>query len=223
MFDRPRGIIQQAYKLKTDFFERFEEYGKGEYEYNARVIQPKGYPKYGTINRYFYRPEPITDFERIEMEGTLSFLEGIDYLHTKPKLPIMSRRMLYVLNSVGEFPHQVIPVSIEDDEVPIYNHETHQRSGKVNDTDYVAVQILKYLDIFDYEQSVYEPDRINPGEIRNIREIILKEPPEGFPPLFRIPEDRLNLYVSPQARAVLEDADITGINFIDLTLNNYLL
>ncbi len=77
-------------------------------------MKPKDYPKFGDIARYFYHPEPIKDFDHIELEGILELMQGIDYLFTKPKLPIMSRRMLYILNSIGEFPHQVIPVSIKD-------------------------------------------------------------------------------------------------------------
>ena len=214
MYDRSPSKTQQAFKLGRNL-DRFEGYGEGEHEYDARVIQPKGYSKYGDIDRYFWRPEPITDFDRIEMEGTLGLIEGVDYLHTEPNLPIMSRRMLYVLNSVGEFPHQVIPVSIEDDVASsVYN--PYQRSGKVNTTDYVAVQILENLNVFDYEKSIYRLDEQFPGNIRRIKRMILKEPKGGFPPLFRIPEERLNFFVSPQAKLLLEEAGITGVRFVKL-------
>ena len=215
MFNKPQSTTQQAYELDENFFDRFEGYGEGEHEYDARVIQPKGYPKYGDIDRYFWRPESIIDFDHIEMEGTLGLMEGVDYLYTRPNLPIMSRRMLYVLNSVREFPHQVIPVSIEDDVASsVYN--PYQRSGKVNTTDYVAVQILEDADVFDYEKSIYETSEQFPGTLDYIDKMILKEPKGGFPPLFRIPEERLKLYVSPQAKFLLEEAGITGVRFVKL-------
>lgn len=214
MYDRPQSKTQQAYKLGRNL-DRFEGYGEEEYSYDAQVTDPKRYGR--SINQYFWQPEPIAEFDHIFMEGTLSFLEGIDYLHTEPSLPIMSRRMLYVLNSVGEFFHQVISVSIEDNEVPIHNHGTRLRSGKVNDTDYVAVQLLEYLEVFDYEKSVYKPSRYpNSRVVSRLKKMVLKEPESGFPPLFRIPEKPLELYVSPQAKLLLEEAGITGVRFVDI-------
>ena len=213
MYDRPQSKTQQAYKLGRNL-DRFEGYGEEEYSYDAEVIEPKRYGR--SINQYFWQPEPIAEFDHIEMEGTLSFLEGIDYLHTEPSLPIMLRRMLYVLNSVREFPHQVIPVSIEDDVASsVYN--PYQRSGKVNTTDYVAVQILEDADVFDYEKSVYKPSRYpNSRRVNRVKKMVLKEPESGFPPLFRIPEKPLELYVLPQAKFLLEEAGITGVRFIDI-------
>ena len=216
MYNQSYRKPQQAYELDRNL-DRFQEFAEGEHDYDAEVIDPKRYGK--DINRYFYRPEPIVEFERIEMEGTLFMFQGIDYLYTRPKIPVMSRRMLYVLNSVGTFPHQIITVSIKDNESSEY--DIYKPSGKYNRHEYVAVQILENSDFFDYEKSEYRIDKNNPNRVKSIRQAVFKEPPEGFPPLFRIPEDKSGLYVSPQARAALEEANITGINFIDLTLDNY--
>ena len=208
MYNQPQNKTQQAYKLGRDL-DRFQEFAEGEHDYDAEVIDPKRYGK--DINRYFYHPEPIVEFERIEMEGTLFMFQGIDYLHTRPKLPIMSRRMLYVLNSLGTFPHQVISVSIKDNESSIY--DINKPSGKYNRDEYVAVHLLEHLNVFDYEKSIYKSDHIHPGNIRRIKKMVLKKPPKGFPPLFKIPEDSLNLYISPQAKLALEEAGITGVRF----------
>ncbi len=214
MYNRSESKTQQAYELDHDFFDRYEDYGEGEHEFDAEVIKPKRYGR--SIDQYFWEPEPITEFNCIEIEGILELMQGIDYLFTKPKLPIMSRRMLYILNSVGEFPHQVIPVSIKDAEIPIYNHKTGQPSGKVNNTDYVAVHMLEESNFFDYEKSIYERSEQFPGTLDYIDLMVLKEPSAGFPPLFKIPEDSLELYISPQAKLALEEAEITGIRFVGL-------
>lgn len=217
MQNQSQNKTQQAYELSQDI-RRFNEFAEGEHDYDADVIEPKRYGR--EIDDYFWDAEPIVGFERIEMEGTLSMIEGFDYLYTRPKLPVMSRRMLYVLNSVGTFPHQVISVSIEDDAASDYDR--NKRSGKYNRHEYVAVQVLEESDFFDYEKSDYTPSRYPDSRIiSRVREMVLREPKDGFPPLFRIPERPGVLYVSPQARAALEEANITGIHFIDLTLDNY--
>ena len=215
MYNQPQNKTQQAYKLDQNL-DRFEEFAEDEHKCDAEVIEPKRYGR--SINQYFWYPEPIAEFERIEMEGTLFMFQGIDYLYTRPSLPVMSRRMLYVLNSIGTFPHQVISVSIKDNESSEY--DIYKLSGKYNRHEYVAVQVLEESNFFDYEKSVYEP-RSDTNIITDIDEMVLKEPSKGFPPLFRIPERPSDLYVSPQARAALEEANITGIHFIDLTLDNY--
>ena len=211
MYNQSRNKTQQAYELDRNL-DRFEEFAEGKHDYDAEVIDPKRYGR--EIDDYFWDAEPIVEFERIEMEGTLFMFQGIDYLHTRPKLPIMSRRMLYVLNSVESFPHQVISVSIEDDVSSIY--DVNKRSGKYNRHEYVAVHLLEHLDVFDYERSIYEP-RSDTNIITDIDKMVFKEPPEGFPPLFKIPERLRDLYVSPQAKLALEEAGITGVDFIDLT------
>ena len=211
MYNQPQNKTKQAYELDRNL-DRFEEFAEDEHKFDAKVIDSKRYGK--DIKRYFYYTEPIAEFERIEMEGTLFLVQGVDYLYTKPSLPIMSRRMLYVLNSVGTFSHQVISVSIKDNESSIY--DINKPSGKYNRHEYVAVHLLEHLDVFDYEKSIYEP-RSDTNIITDIDKMVLKEPIGGFPPLFKIPERLRDLYVSPQAKAALEEAGITGVDFIALT------
>ena len=211
MHNQSQSKTQQAYELGRNL-DRFQEFAEGEHDYDAEVIDPKRYGR--NIDQYFWNPKPIVEFERIEMEGILDFIKGTDYLYTQPKLPIMSRRMLYVLNSVGTFPHQMISVSIKDNESSIY--DINKPSGKYNCHEYVAVHLLEHLDVFDYEKSVYEPDEQFPGEIFDIEKMVLKEPKSGFPPLFKIPEKSLNFYISPQAKLALEEAGITGTRIIKL-------
>ena len=208
MYNQPQNKTQQAYKLDQNL-DRFEEFAEDEHKCDAEVIEPKRYGR--SINQYFWYPEPIAEFERIEMEGTLFMFQGIDYLYTRPSLPVMSRRMLYVLNSIGTFPHQVISVSIKDNESSEY--DIYKLSGKYNRHEYVAVQVLEESNFFDYEKSVYERSEQFPNTLDYIEKMVLKEPKSGFPPLFKIPEDSLNLYVSPQAKLALEEAGITGVRF----------
>ena len=206
--------LQQAYELGKNL-DRAEDY------------PPEWLEEWGTVDikligefannenfdRIFYKPEMINSFSEIAMEGLMSDFEEIDYLHTEPRLPIMSKRMLSVLRSVGDFPHQAIPVTIRD--MQMASGSFTERSGRVNN-DYVAVQLLEQLNIFDREKSVYKPRSSNPNAIGRIRKLVLKVPEEGLPPIFRITDNRTYLYVSPEAKAALEEAEITGIRFVDI-------
>ncbi len=206
--------IEQAYELDYNL-DRFEGYGEEEYSYDAEVIGKDRYETY--IYRYFYRPELITEFKKLELRGGLSMLEEIDYLYTKPSLPIMSKRMLYILKAMGDFPHQEIPVVIQDDEAD-FDRQLKEwiGSGKVNNN-YVAVHILEHLDIFDRENSIYEPGIFDPNRVRVAKKLVLHEPEGGLPPLFKLKVMPGRLFVSPEAKLALEESGITGIDFIPKT------
>ena len=205
--------LQQAYKLSKNLdrienypLELIEEWGA----IDAKVIDELAERDFNVI---FYRSQPINSFNEIRIEGLISDFEGIDYLHTEPRLPIISKRMLSVLENVRDFPHQVIPVVIEDIEMSSFGDL--DRSGKVN-TDYVAVQLLEQLDIFDRENSVYSLSSIIPNRVSHIEKLVLEVPESGLPPIFRIKDNRTYLYVSPEAKAALEEAGITGIRFVPI-------
>ena len=209
-----RSKQQQAYKLSKNL-DRTEDYAP-EWINEWGIVDTKvigEIPNRDSFNMVFYDPEPIDSVNEIRMEGLMLHFEGIDCLYTEPDIPVMSKRMLSVLRSVRDFPHQTIPVVIEDTEAA--EESLTERSGKIN-TDYVAVQLLEQLDIFDREKSVYRPSSISTHGVGRIRRLVLKVPTQGLPPIFRIIENSTYLYVSPEAKAALEEAEITGIRFVDI-------
>jgi hypothetical protein len=162
-------------------------------------------PEWDDLDTRFCRLEPIETVEPILLRGVDSVIQTTDYPYTMPKLPIMSKRMLDVLLAVKDFAHRVIPVLIASFEE--LNREYHQ---------FVAVQLLEHSDVFDWVNSVYELDEDFPGEIGEIEKLVLREPVEGLPPIFRIKGDETLLYVSAKARAALEQAEIKGVKFLEL-------
>ena len=212
--NRVQSELQQAYKLSKNLY-RIEDYPPEWREewgtVDAKVIGELA--SQDSFNMVFYDPEPIDSFNEIRMEGLMYYFEGVDYLYTEPLLPIMSKRMLSALRSVGDFPHQVIPVTIED--IEVISESFPESSGRVS-TDYVAVQLLEHLDIFDHEKSVYRQSSISPNGVGRIKKLVLQISGKGLPPIFRIIENSTYLYVSPEAKAALEEAEITGIRFVDI-------
>ena len=208
--------LQQAYELSKNL-DRVEEYAhEWEEQGSADLMFVDESVDGHKLRRAFYKPEPIDSINEIKMEGLLSDLENLDYILTSPDLPIMSKRMLSVLESVKDFPHQVIPVVIRDTRTILgVVDRPHGRSDRVN-TDYVAVQLLEQLDIFDREKSIYEPSFINSNKVGFVDKLVLKVPEEGLPPIFRITDNRTYLYVSPEAKTALEEAGITGIRFVPI-------
>jgi hypothetical protein len=131
------------------------------------------------------------------------------YLPDLISWPIMSVRMLDVLLSVGDFSHQVIPI--------IFTHIDGLLPSSEERHDFIILQLLEHFDGLDRNRTEYSStfDESDP-ELERIDitgEMVLKEPPNGFPPIFRVKEDRVPLYVSTAAKEALEKAGIQGLDF----------
>jgi hypothetical protein len=157
--------------------------------------------------------------EEIVFTGLKDWLSPTDYPYIREvrNWPIISRTMLDVLLSVGDFPHQAIPVVFKSVDHPGYSDEERQAKSLIRNHDYIILQLLEFSDVFDMERSEYNTDRgvADPEMIflTDIQNIVLKEPQGGFPPIFRIKGYEVPLYVSAEAKQALEDAGIQGLNF----------
>lgn len=135
-------------------------------------------------------------------------LESSDFIPTDVLWPILSKRMLEILFSVGPFSHGSYPVTI-------------LRNGLENH-DYVVLHLLRHYDAIDWEKSVYKPATVTPGtnsvlEKSQLQKIVLKEPKYGLRPIFRISTFPEDLCVSAEGRAALEAAGIRGARFEELS------
>lgn len=213
--------------LPPDYMDR--KYGEAE-DYDAITHKPTDpersvtLPWGGTTGTIPYPgPEPI---------NFVGFLDRLphqtDFLRIDSSAldPIVSKRMLYVLRSVGEFPHKVISTRIYDYRFQDQGKESYGRfdydgpviepGGEFNE-DYVALQLLEHTECIDYERSEFRP-RLNPNRPPHITNLILKEPVDGFPPIFRLKSEggeEVYLYVSPAAKEALEEAGIKGLRFTE--------
>lgn len=182
---------------ETDiYFEKYDEYA--------------GYELFET--EPFPHPTPLI------YTGDLETVRYIDYPYPDNYWNVMSRRMLDTLLAVGDFPHHAIPVAIVDGQ--INPHHWYDADGHLRDDitlkNYVAVHLTQHLDIFDYERSTYEIDEEEPDRFKDISKFVFNIPVDGLPPLFRIKERALYLFISSEARSALKEAKITGTRYISL-------
>jgi hypothetical protein len=162
---------------------------------------------------------PFEPSEPVEFDTNFALLEKVpDYPNNTARWPVMSRRMLDVLLSVGEFAYHAIPVTLVQDtiDVDVRYDALGRPKPEYSKTDYVAVQLLSYTDVFDAERSLFTRSRLDPDEILRIRKLALNVPPEGLPPLFRLEVYDVHLFVSAEARAALDSAGIRGPEYVPL-------
>jgi hypothetical protein len=154
----------------------------------------------------------------IEFGTTACLLSKTDYPYNDIGWPIMSKRMLNTLLSVGTFPHRTYPVVMIDQTINLFDKELKVKGTK--NYDYVLVQPSEYLDAFDFENSIFKWKEYHPSVVTDVPSFVsdvewlaLKETDSDFPPLFTLEESSLDILVSAKARAALEAANIQGIRF----------
>jgi hypothetical protein len=194
------------------------EYGEAE---NNDALIWKSESQSGLSSDELIHIEPYDGTEPLIWLGFLNRLYQTDYLYNDLRWPLISKRMLYVLRSVGEFPFKAVSTRIYD-----YGFQNQGRnndegqntvpSGEFNE-DYVGLQLLEHIEGIDYEQTEFRPSLhpdILPPQVMNL---VLKEPVGGFPPIFRLNRagQRSSLFVSPTAKEALDEAGIKGLFFIN--------
>ena len=155
----------------------------------------------------FWRLEPFDELPVHKFEGKIEKrLSWLDYPRPDPLYPIVSKKMVDTLLSVGNFNHEIKLLTIYD-----------WKSEETTDN-FVFLHLLEWKDIIDRENSVYY-------KRGGVRKVALKEPRGGYPPLFLVKDDELNWFVSEEAKEALEKADIKGVHFVPLiypeTTSNY--
>jgi hypothetical protein len=233
-------MIQKAYELTRDHG-RFQD-GEVLIDPDGDGYLESRFPDWDVINSAFFYGFPIIvgaseeDLikeskstirnitgammpDEIVFCGLKDWLSPTDYPYIREldTWPIISRRMLDVLLSVGEFPHQVIPVVFKSVDHPDYSDAERRAKSLMRNHDYIILQLLEIADVFDMEKSEYNTERgvADRDEIFicDVQKMVLKEPTGGFPPIFRVKGRELSLHVSAEAKQALEDAGIQGLDF----------
>jgi hypothetical protein len=203
-------IEKQAYALKHDAVHIADT----SRDYDAYIVEWPEYRDYGL------KFKCLDDFEYpdhgVEFHGYESSLSDTDYPYNDVGWPIMSKRMLDTLLKVKEFPHRTwdIPFVGFPDNAPEELLRKGLRDGVRHENEFVAVQLLEHLDIFDRENSVYKEGFLSSDSVGFIRKLVVHVPENGLPPIFRLKVSPVRPYVSPEGRAALEAANIRGVRFV---------
>jgi hypothetical protein len=171
------------------------------------------YPPYEVDVWRLIETVPYNGPEPINFLGWLKRLPKTEFPRNDSGFPLMSKRMLEVLYSIGEFPHNLVRTRIfsYDLEYEIEEYLNEQSlDPELCNENYFAVQLLEHIDVADLERCTYESSY--DGSMK-IDELVLREPPRGFPPLFRVKGTPFDLFASPLAKQALDAAGIKSMNY----------
>jgi hypothetical protein len=164
-------------------------------------------------------PEPIEFPNPVLFQGLLSTVRQTDYPITAgEEFPLFSKRMVEVLESVGPFPHNVLPTRIIDGVVrpslsngdERYDSEGNLRPEYYTDN-YVLLQITEYLDAMDLERSEYEEYDEELNLVVFVDKFVFKDIGREYPPIFRLTHSPVDLFISEAAKQALEAAGMRSL------------
>jgi hypothetical protein len=166
--------------------------------------------------------EPIELPNPVEFQGLLSTVRQTDFPVIEEGWPVMSKRMVEVLESVGSFPHRVIPVRIFDGDIGRSLAEGDRRFDEQGNfkpefytDDYVLLQITEHLDVMDLERSVYSRYHPKANMVSGLRKPVFEDIDREYPPIFRPLHSPTDLFITKKAKQALEASDIQGFRLVD--------
>lgn len=195
-----------VYKLSHDYNH------SGDPEIDAKIVSYEGSVKlpYYLIDIKTYPLAVLPS--KIYFQANFNLIPDYDYPLTDFEIPVMSMKMLEVLESVDKFSYHRIPVIMLDDTCLDINAGAFEGISQI-DT-YCTIRLERINDdLFDYEKSDYKMSRRLEGQLGRIKRVVLKRPGQGFPPIFRISETPSTLFVSQAAKEALESNGIRGCIF----------
>lgn len=133
-------------------------------------------------------------------------------------VPLMSNKMLSILEADKTLSYNKIDAVIVDD---TYLDSLFDREGKLienvpKNIEYKFFQVLNYTDAFDKTHSTFKPMRSNPEKIGIINKLVLREPKNGFPAIFRIEEKPSILFINEATKNKFEHNKIIGCSFKEI-------
>ncbi len=177
------------------------------------------------------RPLKLPETVFFYMNSNLKFIKELDMLYADAGNYVVSQRLIDVLLSVKNFNYRKYKIAILEEGAirfqknpdgykspkPYSNPEEFKKKS-LRDDMYIFQPLEILSDVFDWENSVYKQydydKEINVPS--SVREFVLKEPTGGFPPVFRLKEDPVTLFISAEAREALKKADIKGTSYLSL-------
>lgn len=177
--------------------------------YDASLVRFEGWEY--VVSWYTTRHVAVP--EVIDFLADFSITQHSDFPCNDENWPLMSSRMIQIIRGVGDFPHRVIPVRLINRDVP--RSKRHRRDGslrpEVVDDRFAAVQLLQHIDVVDWQQSEFVRSQVNPEKVSHFDKLVLREPPGGLPPLFRVPANVGHLFASVATYEALQAAGTRGV------------
>lgn len=191
--------------------------------YDAVMIPDEGSEKF----RYYFSNPNLYGLEClptiIYFLANFKYIPSIDVPFTDSGLFIISEKFINLLYEYVFLDFSAVPVVMIDDTFldDKFDSERELLKDVPSIDSYFAVRLGKLKSYFDFENSEFRPMRSNPKIPGRIKNLVLKEPEEGFPSLFRTIEASSTIFITSELKSLLEENKIQGCKFEEVEVTPY--
>ncbi len=153
--------------------------------------------------------------DKIYARANLLHLPKFDFIANDLRIPVISSRFIEIsgLSSCEDF--ELVPLLLIDD---TFSGDLFSEDGELNndvkkEEGYYTLNFLTHREFCDVEKSVFRKLRSQPESLGVIKKIVLRQPEEGFPKMFKIKETISSLFISEGMKNLLEEGSIKGCLF----------
>jgi len=191
-------------------------------EYDAELIKLEHSEKW----RYYFL-DPST-YNRDLLPNILYFdanfnaLSKIDVPFTDSGIFIVSKKFLDIISNHIDFTFTEVKVIMLDDSCLKDRFDANLKLNPeipINEN-FVALRFPKLESYFDFDNSVYRVPSHNPKAVRGIKKLVLKEPKDGFPAIFRTKETITTIFVREDLKLDIESNEVNGITFEEVSISS---
>ena len=188
-FDIPRDIDYDVFHIKFKYSDRA----------SGMFLNNKYSEKYP--RKVFFR-------------ANFDIITKMDYLLTDINTPILSNKMIKVIESIKTFN----AIYTETIMIPdTYLGEPFDKNGELNseineNIDYKILTLIGRENCFNHKYSDYIPSEIDPKKVGFIKKLVINYS-EQLPPIFRIQESPSKLLITENVKNALEENNINGCIF----------
>ena len=152
--------------------------------------------------------------------GNVDLTKSVHFPRLSAGLPVMSKQMLEILLAIEDFKIETKPLYVIDNK---HKKRIYGKADKFSDFEtyegYYIFKLSPNSEVFDCDNSVYEPSPINPNRPGVLEELVFKTPASGrFPPIFSLLE-ATGQYISEEAKERLE-ANKIFLNYIEIPVSS---
>ena len=195
---------------------------KGDPEYDAVLYRSDDSEK---ISYYFSNPNIYDENllpKEIYFDANFNYIPEYDFPFLDVNIFIVSKKVLSIFNQYIEFKFTIIPVIMMDD---TFLESRFKKDGSFNErvpvnNDYVALRFPFLESYFDYDNSDYGRPRYDPNGVSRIKRLVLKEPPNGFPSIFKTKEKSSIIFINNTLKQTLEENKIKGCVFEEVEVSS---
>jgi len=143
-----------------------------------------------------------------------------DYIDNEKGVPLLSNRLLKLLQSKEQSNLSILPVTLVSD---CYLDSRFDKNGTLKsdvpfNSNFSLIQLQKFTDVFDAKNSEYDIDE-DDGEVEYIDKLVLTCARKSFPPIFKIKEDLTCLFVNGEVKEAIELAGLKGCVFEEVEVS----